>query len=92
MIRSGDAHLLLSEAELHAEAWALAEADQRFAVRQQQIADAPFTLPAALAEKAEAGRAQVQSMARTGRSADYGRTPFADPRHWGPFVLIGDWH
>jgi CHAT domain-containing protein/tetratricopeptide (TPR) repeat protein len=88
----GDAHLLLTEAELHAEAWAFEEADRRFATLQHRIAAAPLAFPDALAQKAEAGRARVQVMASTGRSADYGRTPFADPHYWGPFALIGDWH
>jgi CHAT domain-containing protein len=88
----GDAHLLLTEAELHAQAWAFAEADQRFAALEQRLADSPLTYPSALAGKADAGRARVQLMARTGRSADYEQTPFADPRFWGSFVLVGDWH
>jgi len=88
----GDAHLLLTQAELHAEAWAFEEADQRLAALQQRIADAPLALPTTLTQKVEAGRARVQLMSRTGRSADYARTPFADPSYWAPFALIGDWH
>jgi CHAT domain-containing protein/tetratricopeptide (TPR) repeat protein len=88
----GDAHLLLTQAELYAEAWAFEEANRRFAALQQRIADAPLAFPATLAQKVEAGRARVQLMARTGHGADYERTPFADPSYWAPFALIGDWH
>ena len=88
----GQAHLLLTEAELHAEAWSFERADQQFSRLQELLASGSPASPAGLAERAEAGRARVQLMARTGRTADYERTPFTDPAYWGPFVLVGDWH
>ena len=87
----GMAHLLLTAAELHAEARAFEAAGERFAVLEQQIAEMT-EIPAGLAEKASAGRARAQLMARTAQDADYERTPFADPRYWGTLELIGDWH
>jgi CHAT domain-containing protein len=44
-------------------------------------------------ERKRLHRAAAQYRARQNRAGrpDYGRRPYADPYHWAPFVLIGDW-
>ncbi|MFK0259377.1 CHAT domain-containing protein [Streptomyces sp. NPDC090445] len=45
------------------------------------------SMAARLSERA----ALLRFKARVPAAPDYGRRPFADPYHWAPFVLHGDW-
>ncbi|MGI5499234.1 CHAT domain-containing protein [Lentzea sp. CA-135723] len=73
-------------------------ADLRFQARDFTTAEAEY---AALADQAPPDdprhRGLVAAIARTRRArrvggeADYDLRPYADPYHWAPFVLIGDW-
>jgi CHAT domain-containing protein len=75
------ANALVGAGELAAAAAALEALDH-------VLADASDPL---LRTRVQRARTLVRVKSEAGVAADHERRPFADPRHWAPFILVGDW-